>query len=155
MLDDECDFVNSFVYTVIADNLSAVQFACLRIESDFDTHRHGIRIISCVRGRMNGGRHIIDFCLPQSLAGEAGRGNRHIEHFGDRSPDGSFIGDVCSQNIVCYNSPLTVGRAGKVVKPRFSGDRMAEFDCVTDGVNRFVRSLQIVVDGNSSCFADC
>ena len=69
MLDDKRDFVNAFVYTVIADDLSAVQFTCLRVESDFNTHRHGIRVISCVRGRMDGRRHIIDFCLPQSFAG--------------------------------------------------------------------------------------
>ena len=61
---------------------------------------------------------------------------------------------MCSLNVVCDNSSLTIGGTSKVIEPRFSGDRVAEFDSVTDGVNRFVRRLQVVVDGDSSGFAD-
>ena len=62
-------FVNPLVYSVITDNLSSVQPSRFFIECDFDTHRHGIRIITGVRSRMNSRRHIVDLCLSQPFAG--------------------------------------------------------------------------------------
>ena len=54
VFDDKREFVNPFVHSVVTDDLPAVQSSCLFVESDFDTHRHGIRIVAGMRGGMDG-----------------------------------------------------------------------------------------------------
>ena len=75
--------------------------------------------------------------------------------FCNGSSDGSFIrGCVLPECCLRQFVPDDWRTHSKVIEPRFSGDRVAEFDSVTDGVNRSVRRLQVVADGDSSGFAD-
>ena len=61
---------------------------------------------------------------------------------------------VPASNIVRNDASLTVGRSGEIVEPRFARDRVAELDRVTDGINRLVRGLQVIVYSDTSCRTD-
>lgn len=53
-----------------------------------------------------------------------------------------------------YNTSLSVGGSGKIVQPRFARNGMAEFNGITDGIDRFVGSLQIIIYCDTSRFTD-
>ena len=54
---------------LVTNDLSAIQSSCLFIKSDFNAHRHGIRIVTGMGSGMNGRRHIVYLFLTQTLAG--------------------------------------------------------------------------------------
>lgn len=60
----------------------------------------------------------------------------------DGGTDGSFIRNLCTQQVVGNNTSLSVGGSGKIVQPRFARNGMAEFNGITDGIDRLVGSLQ-------------
>lgn len=52
------------------------------------------------------------------------------------------------------NTSLSVGGSGKIVQPRFARNGMAEFNGITDGIDRLVGSLQIIIYCDTSRFTD-
>ena len=108
-----------------------------------------------MRTGMCGRGQIFYVGLLQAFGRQSGRSNRHIEDFCDRSADSSFIrNSIAIHHIVGNDSSLTVGRDGKIVQPRLSGDRMFVLYGITYGVDILIRSLQVLVDSYSPGFPD-
>ena len=53
-----------------------------------------------------------------------------------------------------YNNVISSFNSGKIVQPRFARNGMAEFNGITDGIDRFVGSLQIIIYCDTSRFTD-
>ena len=146
LLDESGNLVDSLVHPLVTDTLRAIEFTGFRMESQFQSQRQGIRIVTGVRCRVRHRALVFHAPLLQAFGCKTRRSYRHVEYFGNGGADSSFVGDgIAKHHIIGNDTSLAVGRVCQVIEPRLSGQRMRIFDGIAHGIDVFFGSLQVFV----------